>query len=468
MTTLTCSLAVLGDHLGGLAAAALAVRRGRRVVLFETQETEEGRPLEYLNAVAGGPEQETALGRFFQEIGRSPFGPLGDDRIHFRALVPPLQVILERHRLNVYAERTARTWELQREFGEAHRALAPLGERDREFREKLDRLRPEAAASHSLPARALSSVTGFLRLQALEREAVRPGFLEFLRGRDLPAELEAALLLLAQGVSRRSPSALSWSEGLAALRVGQGGVFQNASGQSGVLRGLRELFVSAGGETRPLVALEGLEVPRGGGARLHLAAGTVVRADRVVLDLPLADGLRLLPAELGKSLRKKGIEERTGGEYGLLEFGVLAERRPEGMGKYLVIAPPAAAPDGPGILLAAQPGEVAETGDRYGLEAIAFFPPGAAAAGRAAMLEQIRGVMPFLDESLAGEVAYRTGGAPRYTREQMGRAQREGRLGSWWRTALFAHPPLVFLRNEDYATTGLAEGIVSGALAVEE
>lgn len=467
MTTVTCNLAVLGDHLGGFAAAALAVRRGKRVLLFETPEAEERRPLEYLNALTGGPEQEPGLARFFHEIGRSPFGPLGDDRIHFRALSPPLQVILAKHRLNIHAERTARAWEFQREFGDVHRALAGLWPQEEEFRDKAARLLPQPgdAASRSLPARALARVSGLLRLQALEREAKRRSFPEFIRDQYLPPELATALAAQAHGVTRR-PAALTWAEGVRALRVGQGGLFQNASGQSGILRGLREIYLAAGGDVRPLVAVEGIDLPKSGGVRLHLAAGAVIRAERVIFDLPLAAALRLLPAEFAKTVKKKRIEEREEFAYGLLEFGIRPECRPEGMGKYLVIAPPAEAPAWSGVLLAAQPGEIAETGDRYGMEALAFFPRHAAGEGRTHLRERIRVVMPFLEETLVGDVEYRTGIAARYPPARLGLRQREERIGTGWRTELFLHRQCAFLRNEDYAAVGLAEGLLSGALAV--
>jgi len=70
MTTVTCDLAVIGDHLGaGRGALACA---GRRVILFETQETDEGRPLEYLNASPAAPSWNRRSAASFQELGRSP------------------------------------------------------------------------------------------------------------------------------------------------------------------------------------------------------------------------------------------------------------------------------------------------------------------------------------------------------------------------------------------------------------
>ena len=462
MATGSYHLAVLGDHLGGLAAAALSARRGQRVLLFETAAGGSLRPFERLNAIAGGPDAEPGLGRFFQELGAAPFGPLGDDRIHFHALAPPLQLCQPRHRVNLHADRTARTWELQREFGEAHRSLAALWPIEEELREKLGRGRAGAAPS-PLPLRALASVSGFLRLQSLERECSRRNFAGFLDEQGLDPELRAALESQAQAVLRRPIAGASWAEGLRALRVANGGLYRNSAGQSGVLVGLRSAFLATGGDARPLVALEGMEVPRTGGVRLHLAAGGTVRAERVVVDLPLAEGLPILPADQARALARKGLEERQDGMYGLLEFTLAPGRRPVGMGDFLAIVPESRASGAAATLLAAD--EESEDG-ACSVEALGFFPPGAAGAGREQLLASVRTVLPFFDESLVAEPVYRSGGAGRFAHERLERRQREERLRTGWRTSVFALPPFTFLRNEEYASVGLTEGLLSGALAI--
>jgi hypothetical protein len=459
-------LAVLGDHLGGLAAAALAARRGRRVLLLETAAADTTRTFEHLNSLAGGPEVDTALGRLFQELGLAPFGPQGDDRIHFHALDTPLQICLPQHRFSLHPDRTARTWELQREFGDAQRALPAIWQREEELRVKLDRVGAGAGeANPALLGRALASVSGFVRLQALERETARQGFTAFLDELDgLTPELKATLLAQAQAITRRPAAGLTWSEGVRALRVANGGVFRNVAGQGGVLVGLRAALIATGGDLRPLVALEGIDLPRTGGARLHLAAGGTVKADRVLVDLPLAEARRLIPDEALKALERKGLQEHQEQEYALLEATLAPGRRPVGMGGYLALAAPAGSgDDGPTVLLA-----VAEPADdgTCALEALAFFPPAAAAGAREHLLRRVRTVVPFLDESLAGAPALRTGAAPRYTQERLDRGQREERLAAGWHTAIFHQPPFTFLRNEDYATVGLAEGLVSGLVAL--
>jgi hypothetical protein len=462
-TTTSYHLAVLGDHLGGLAAAALAARRGKRVLLLETAAAGAARPFELLNGVAGGPDAEPGLGRFFQELGYAPFGPLGDDRIHFHALVPPLQLCLPGHRVNLHADRTARAWELQREFGEAHRALAAIWQREQELRERLEKGAPQpGAAAAPLALRALSSVSGFVRLQAQEREWSKEGFAAFLDGQGLHPDLRAALVAQAEAVLRRPVAGAVWAEGLHALRAANGGLYANAAGQSGVLVGLRAAFVATGGDVRPLVALEGIDVPRTGGARLHLAAGGTVRADRVLVDLPLAEGLRHVPDEQRRALAKKGLEECEQLPYGLLEFTLAPGKRPIGMGNCLAIAAGEGEADGPCVLMAAA--DDAESG-ACAVEALGFFPD-PEGTGQERLLARVRSVLPFFDESLAAQPSYRSGSAPRYLRERLDRSHREERLGAGWRTPAFTLSPFTFLRNEDYAATGLTEGILSGAMVV--
>ena len=58
------------------------------------------------------------------------------------------------------------------------------------------------------------------------------------------------------------------------------------------------------------------------------------------------------------------------------------------------------------------------------------------------------------------------GAAPRYTQERLDRGQRGERLATGWRTSIFHLPPFTFLRNEDYSSVGLAEGLISGLIAL--
>jgi hypothetical protein len=246
-----------------------------------------------------------------------------------------------------------------------------------------------------------------------------------------------------------------------------GGIYQNAAGQGGVIAGLRSAFESAGGEARPLVALEGMEGGRGGGVRLHLAAGGTVRAERVVIDLDVAAALALLPAGEREALERKGVAEREDLEYGLLELELGPGRRPEGMGDLLAIAPPGDAAEGSAVLLAAQPGWNLDPGASCRFEALALFPPGGADGGGPAwMMERLRTVLPFLDESLVEPPLFRGGPAPRWARERLGRAQREERLAGGYATSIFRQGPYTFLRNAEYATVGLAGGLVSGLVAL--
>ena len=262
---------------------------------------------------------------------------------------------------------------------------------------------------------------------------------------------------------RRPGAGLTWAEGVRALRVANGGLYRNAAGQGGVLVGLRATLISTGGDLRPLVALEGIDVPRTGGARLHLAAGGTVKADRVIVDLPLAEGQRLIPAESLRALTRKGLEECREQAYGLLEMTLAPGRRPVGMGTL--------SRDRRGRRRPRRPRRAARRVRRGRRRQVCaggarFFPPGEAAGAREQLLARVRTIIPFLDESLVGEPVCRTGSAPRYTQERLDRGQREERLATGWRTSIFHLPPFTFLRNEDYASVGLAEGLISGLIAL--
>jgi len=186
----------------------------------------------------------------------------------------------------------------------------------------------------------------------------------------------------------------------------------------------------------------------------------------VLFDLPLPEALALLPQETARALQRKGLEAREECEYGLLELRIRAGRRPELMGRYLVIAPP---PGGaaPAVLVAGQPVEAAEPGEDCAMEALGFFAPGTGAGAREILLERVSVVMPFLRESLAGEVYFHHGPCARLARPRAGRRQREESLRTGYRPASFAHQQLVFLGNGHYADCGLAEGILTGILALK-
>lgn len=458
-------LAVLGDHLGGLAAAVLALRRGRRVLLLETQEGAGSRPLELLNATTAGPEEEPALRRFFHEVGLAPFGPLGDDWIHFRPLDPPLQACSGRHRLTCHVERTARTLELQRELGEEQRHLAGLLRREGELRERIAKAAPAPGEGGSAAARALGAAAGYLRLQSLERERRRTSFDELLRGQGLPDGQRALLGALAQAASRRPAALVPWTDGLRGLRIGFAGFYRNVAGQSGLLTGLRTAFLALGGESRPLVALEAIELPRSGGVSLHLAAAGAVRAERALFDLPLQDACALLPGDTVKTLRRKGLEEGVLSGWGLLELELAPGRRPEVMGDYLALAPSPAEADGPVVLLAADTARGDPATAPCRMEALAFFAPGEEAGGRARISDLVRTVVPFLEESLAVEPRYTHGVETCWSRARIGRGQRAPRLAAGWSPSPFLMGPLAFLRNGDYVGAGLAEALSAALLA---
>jgi hypothetical protein len=465
-------LAVIGDHLGGLAAAALSAKRGKRVLVFEdTGNVVEGRPMEYLNAISGGPEREAGLGRFFHELGLSPFGPLGDDRIHFKALHPPLQVVLPGHRVNVYQDNVARNWEMEREFGDVLGPLGAIQQREEALRERLFRFRARSPGRGGSPAlRTVRDTTRYFRFRGLSREAERESFARFLSSSGLPPPMADVLAGQVYGITRVLPSSLPWYVGMRSIQVLQGGLFQNASGQSGILNGLKEALVRFGVECRPLSVLEGIESRRTEEVSLHLAAGGRVSAGHVVVDIPLARALdRFQPEEAGL-LQKKGVdrvEEEQG--YGLMSFRIKQGWRLECMGRYLALDPSSGEGRAPAavILLAGEPGDSREEKGSFGMEALAVFP---ASTGpderRQAMWNRFKELMPFLERSVEGSPRFQAGVLSRYAPQNRGWRTVESYYRTGRRPSFFQVPGLTFLRNEDYLVTGLAEGLLSGIQAV--
>ncbi len=464
-------LVVLGDHLGGLAAAALAAKRGQRVLLLEdTAAPPEERPLEYLNAICGGPEREEGLGAFFHELGLSPFGPLGDDRIHFRPLHPPLQVLLPDHRVNIYQDRVARNWEMEREFGNVQEGLKVIQSREEEFRERLSRFRAQRPGKKGAVRRATGELARFLRFRALRKEAERETFAALLSNGSFPPGLGNVLAGQVCGVTRLLSPSLSWYAGLRAIGVLQGGLFQNAAGQSGILSGLREAFLRAGGECRPLAGLESVELQRSDSVELRLAAGVRVRADSTVVDLPLGRGLGLFRSEAARAFQKRGIdrsvEEKS---YGILRLRIKRGWKPECMGEYLVLDPSLAErSEPPTILVAGQPGDPAGGQESGTLEALGIFHSSRKGEEeqKRSIWSRLEAIMPFLEKSVVGDCTFQGGTFPVYESQSRSWRHMESFHRSGRRPASFAAWGVTFLRNELYVGTGLAEGLLSGIRAV--
>lgn len=463
-------LVVVGDHLGGLAAAALSAKRGRRVLLFEnTEEPAEQRPLEYLNAICGGPDRETGLGSFFHDLGLSPFGPLGNDRIHFRPLLPPLQVILPGHRVNIYQDRVARYWEMEREFGDVENDLREVKNREEAFRERFARFRAHRPKRRGAVKRATSGMARFLRFRSLSQAAERDTFSDFLRA-TVPAPLGDALAGQACGVTRVLRPAIPWYVGMRSIQVLQGGLFQNAAGQSGILNGLREAFLRFGGESRPLVSLESVEMLRTDAMGLELSAAGSIHADEVIVDLPLEKGMALFNPEVARGLRRKGLDAVEGERaFALVSLKIRKGWKPECMGDYLVVDPALGEQEGrPTLLLAWQPGDSGDGEGSVGIEILGLFPTlGDPEGQKRVILDRLEALMPFLGKSIVGEPSFTSGRVPLYQAQGKSWRQLEEYYSTGRRQDSFRTRRLTFLRNEDYIGTGLAAGLMSGIRAVE-
>lgn len=464
-------LVVIGDHLGGLAAAALGAKRGKRVLLLEDAgEPPEQRPLEYLNAICGGPEREEGLGSFFHELGLSPFGPLGDDRIHFRPLLPPLQVILPEHRVNIYQDRVARNWEMEREFGDVREQLKRIHGREEEFRERLSRFRAHRAGKRTGLRRVTGEMGRFFRFQALKKEVEKETFAELLTAGLLPDGLGDVLAGEVCGVTRLLSPAMPWYAGLRAIGVLQGGLFRNAAGQSGIVSGLREAFLRAGGESRPLSSLESIGLQRADAVGLHLSADARVQTDSVIVDLPLERAMGFFQAETVRGLQKKGLDRKAAERsYAILRLEIRRGWKPECMGEYLVIDP-SLSDRGAGatIFVAVQPGDQAGGQESCTLEALGIFPSSLRDGEEQARViwDRLEALMPFLGQSVVGDRSLRNGHFPVYETRNRSWRHLESYYRSGRRPASYATRGLTFLRNEHYIGTGLAEGLLSGIRSV--
>ncbi|MFC1657719.1 hypothetical protein ACFL2P_04040 [Candidatus Moduliflexota bacterium] len=467
----TYDIAVLGDYPGGLAAAAQSAKRGKRVLLFEESEVAgDDRPMEYLNAICGGPEKEAGLGRFFHDLGLSPFGPLGDDRIHFLPLHPPLQIILPRNRVNIYQDRVARNWEMEREFGTVERSLDAIQKREESFREKLFRYRSRRPEKERTALRRTAGdLSRLYRFWAVRKEAERETFFSFLSTLSPPPGFADVLVGQAQGVFRILPRSLPWTVGLRAIQVLQGGLFQNAAGQSGLLNGLKEAFRRLGGECRPLHSLESVEGGKGDLMQLGFSAGRNVQAEHLVIDLPLEKAIPFFQPEMVKSLRKRGLDQADEEwHYGLMRLSVRKEWLPECMGGYLVLDPDHSGKRDATILLALQPGAPAGDDGMLEMEVLGLFRTRSdLEARREVIWRRLGDIIPFLDRTVAGEVSFMTGSFPCYLQHQHSWRSLEDYYRSGRRTHSFKMRQMTFLRNEEYIGTGLSDGLLAGIWAVD-
>lgn len=473
MVTQLFDTVIIGDHLGGLAAAALRVKRGKRVLLFsDSDRAFEDRPLEYINAICGGPEREAGLGRFFHEIGMSPFGPLGDDRIHFGPLHPPLQVVLPKHRVNIYKDLVARNWEMEREFGDVEGLLTGIKEKEKLFRDRLFRFWNQSSEEEEEPAlrRPMAGLARYFRFRGLEKEAEKESFSSFLGTGSFPQAFVDVLAGEVYGVDRVLPTSLPWFAGLRSIQVLQAGLFQNASGQSGILWGLKEAFLRFGGRCIPLGSLAGMEYPRKEGVNLHLSSGDTVQAKHAIVDLPLARGLSFFKADAVKALLKKGLNQADQEQaFGVMRLRVKKGWHPECMGKYIILDP-SLTPEGSGrpvLFLARQPGDSPGGRESYAMEILGYFPPGKKEAEQKEVIwKRLKDLMPFLEQSVEGEPVFWSGSYPHYLPQSRERKNLESYYRTGRRYNFFRVRDLTFLRNEEYVGTGLTAGLLSGIWAV--
>jgi len=144
---------VLGSQLGGVAAGALLARRGFRVLHLDHDGlgrayADGGWLLPYGPALLPSPRLFSAGAAVLSELSLS-----ADVGRLLEPCVPDLQILLPRHRLDLWRDEAARLAELRREFGaDAERVAAAIAEAVRLF----DAESPFFSARPPLPARGIA------------------------------------------------------------------------------------------------------------------------------------------------------------------------------------------------------------------------------------------------------------------------------------------------------------------------
>lgn len=289
-------VAVLGAGMGGLAVAALLARAGRSVIVLERAREAGGvcQPIRrdagcfvIGGAVLSGFGPGRPLQRLCERLGLSlPVSPCD----------PPLQVVLPRHRVSLYADAARFGWEVRREFGPAAKSWEALwselealaAERDRAVRE-FPSLPPEGWAGRvrfwrTSVRRAVSGLMARADGQ-LGRAQATP-FRATLRRHGLDAAsqrvVEAALFYLLL----RDADDCSTLDAALALQEVRRGIVSLPGEAAALVAALVQQFQRDGGTLRLEAEVARCLVERGRVVGALLAGGEPIRAGLVVADVP--------------------------------------------------------------------------------------------------------------------------------------------------------------------------------------
>jgi hypothetical protein len=401
---------VLGTQLGGVAAGALLARRGFRVLHVDadgrgTGYEEGGWRLPWGPALVPTPRAFPAAQLVLAELG------LASEAV--RLLEPsrtPLQILLQRHRLDLPVSRSDRTAELRREWpADAGRLEGSL----EAVRTLFDREQPFLATHPPLPARGLRARWRLHRAQRLVPGGAGRGAMPLadLGDHPLASALRAAWPFLCSLDGKPSPLGLSRTLG-GALQ----GTLRTAGGEAAVAAVLRRRiaesrgeFLGGEGDPAPVSALELA------GGRLTALRVKGVDSRYTARAFVFAGDPGSLPALIGQAGRLESYLSGVvlSGRIFSMNWVVRADALPAPLGDVALALPTGGIP----VLLQTVPaalagakGQEASAGEKV-LTAGMAIGNGASSAEAAAFLRRaVTEFFPFLDratihESVPGERA---------------------------------------------------------------
>jgi hypothetical protein len=405
---------VVGGGLGGAAAGALLSRRGFRVLLVD-----EGGPSPTITdggwLFPAGPALRPAFRQLpAAEALLTDLGLASDAARALEPLVPALQLLLPRHRLELAPDPEALRRELRREWPtEAARlegALATLAEAA-ELGSALLKEAPPLPPAGLLERWSLGRAAGrAAKATGLPRallEGASP--LDGAGDEPLAAALTALASLLGRLAGPPSPLALGRLAGVALQ-----GLHRPVPGQPGIEEGLRRRITEVRGEVLGSAAeparLESIGLERGRLSTIRVAGYSDTWLARAfVVATPLARLGALLPAE-GRSTRATRALAAVRQGHRLLASHLLlrAAARPPGLGDAALVLETDGAADGAVLLeLSAARREPRRgappepPGEHFTASAFLLLPPGGdEATARARLAQAFAVALPFHERHL--------------------------------------------------------------------
>jgi hypothetical protein len=362
---------VVGGGLTGYTAGILLVKNGLRAAVVEGfpwewwLEAESASPT-FFNFSGGllyGVPGYQPLTSLLVKLGFPLTTPSGHGPVLLKTVEPALQVIMPRHRINLYPGRDEQLRELQREFSKCGDLFPKLYEQAW--------LQQEAVRTSYLrrrsvrPRKKMDPSPVFNRLSALWsawfKGQNQPAH-RLLTGMGAGGEAMDFLELLLFAVARRRLGEMNAEEVYHYLKLAAEPACLNDMGQVGIYWGLKSLFRRHGGVVYQAGSRLDANVQKKGEVTLRVGSQHHLNGRWIVVDVPEGEtekllGRKILPGKIQEHVRPAAH----------LTFLVPKETIPVGMGRQLVIGDRLG---GKPLILTLSPGE----GERLSLEALAPLP----------------------------------------------------------------------------------------------